>query len=160
MNAGTQPVISLRFPFALAILCLGWSLALQAQGPPPCSLSKTNLSCELVIDRSNAVVALTVQMYSDQELTVKITNPLPFERYLLHFTTGQAALTPDVASSIVGGMFANLGKVQILHTAEAVKVPGAAPVDPCANPHLSDATWPRPMGWPLDKRSFGHVSRF
>jgi len=95
---------------------------LQAEDLPQCSLSKTNLSCELVVDRSNPVAPSTVQMYSDQELTVKITNPLPFERYFLDFTTGQAALTPDVASSIVGGMFANLGKVQILHTAEAVKV--------------------------------------
>src|ERR1700738_638844 len=112
MTASTH----LRFisSFLLAMLCLACSFRLQARDLPECSLAKTNLSCELVIDRSNPVAPSTVQMYSDQELTVKITNPLPFERYFLDFTTGQAALTPDVASSIVGGMFTNLGKVQIL----------------------------------------------
>src|ERR1700726_1185480 len=110
MTVGTQPVLCFRFPFALAlaILCMGWSFVLQAQEPPQCSLSKTNLSCELVIDRSNPVAPSTVQMYSDQHLTGRIKNPLPFERYFLDFTTGQATLAPDVASSIVGGMFASL----------------------------------------------------
>lgn len=154
MTEGTQPFLSFRFPFALAILCLGWSVALQAQDLPECSLSKTNPSCKLVIDRSNPVAPSTVQMYSGQKLSVKITNPLPFERYFLDFTAGQAALSPDVASSIVGGMFANLGKVQILHTAEAVKVPGAAAVDPCANPHLSDATWPPANGVAAGQKEF------
>src|SRR5271156_2665529 len=101
MTAGTQSVLSFRFPFALAILCAGWSFALRAQ-QPQCSLSKTNSSCELVVDRSNPVAPSTVQMYSDQYLTVRIQHPLPFERYFLDFTTGQAALSPDVASSIIG----------------------------------------------------------
>jgi hypothetical protein len=154
MTAGTQSVLAFRFPFALAILCLGWSLALAAQGPPPCSLSKTNQSCELVIDRSNPVAPSTVQMYSDQELTVRIKNPLPFERYFLDFTTGQAALTPDVASSVIGGMFANLGKLQIVHTAEVVKVPGAAPVDPCANGLFANALWPPAGGVTAGQQEF------
>lgn len=154
MTVGNQWVLPFRFPFALAILCLGWSLALQAQEPPQCSLSKTNSSCEVVIDRSNPVAPSTVQMYSDQHLTVRIKNPLPFERYFLDFTTGQAALTPDVASSIVGGMFTGLGKLQILHTAEAVRVPGAAPTDPCANGLFSNANWPPAGGVTAGEQAF------
>src|ERR1700721_456680 len=65
---------------------------------PECSLSKTNESCTLTIDRSNPVAPSTVQMYSDQQLTVIINNPLPFERYFLDFTSGQATVAPDVAA--------------------------------------------------------------
>lgn len=154
MTAGTQSVLPFRFPFALAVLCLGWSFAIQAQDLAQCSLSKTNLSCELVIDRSNPVAPSTVQMYSDQQLTVRIKNPFPFERYFLDFTTGQAALSPDVASSIVGGLFANLGKLQIVHTEQVANVPGAAPVDPCANGLFANANWPPAGGVATGQQEF------
>ncbi len=55
----------------------------QIKSLPDCSLARTNLSCKLVIDRRSPVAPQGLQMYSDQELTVIVKNPLPFERYFL-----------------------------------------------------------------------------
>jgi hypothetical protein len=77
-----------------------------------CSLSRTNMSCELTIDRKSPVAPPTVQMYSGQTLKIVLDNPLPFERYFLDFTTGQATLTPDVTASIVQGLVPDLSKFQ------------------------------------------------
>lgn len=133
----------------------------SAQSPPECSLSKTNETCTLVIDRSNPVAPPTVQMYSDQQLTVKIKNPLPFERYFLDFTTGQAALTPDVTSSIVQGLFPSLQKLQF--QAEQEKLQEVkAPVQGCESKDFTDSSWPKPTevkaALPQVKICFGQLA--
>jgi len=145
MTASTH--LRFRSSFLLAMLCLACTFRLQAQDLPECSLSKTNTSCKLVIDRSNPIAPSTVQMYSGQQLTVVVKSPLPFERYFLDFTTGQAALTSDVASNIVGGMFASLQKLQLLHTqslTEPIQPQTVGNKEPCANPDFSDQNWPKP----------------
>ena len=108
-----------RFVF----LCLagmvtpGSLLSAHAQQSPraekvnECSVSKTNTSCSITIDRSNPVAPPTVQMFSGQRLTVTVKNALPFERYFLDFASGQATATPDVAAAMVSALSANLGKL-------------------------------------------------
>jgi hypothetical protein len=111
----TRPTrsFSLHGIFAtFAFLCLCGAFPAQAQYLPTCSLSKTNQSCQLVIDRSNPVAPSTVQMYSDEHLRVIVKNPLPYERYFLDFTSAQAAVTPDVTSNIVQGLIPGLAKFQ------------------------------------------------
>lgn len=127
------------FTFAV---CLSISPALLAQQPTECSLSRTNKSCKLVIDRANPVAPSTVQMYSNQALIVVVKNPLPFERYFLDFTTGQATLTPDVTSSIAQGLFPNLGKAMAAANAFSAYV-APLPTAGCADPNLSTV-----IGWP------------
>jgi hypothetical protein len=112
--------------------------AAKGQQLPECSLAKTNESCMLVIDRRNPVAPPAVQMYSNMSLTVIVKNPLFFERYFLDFQSGQATLTPDVASSIVQGLLPSLAKAQFR---VAARVPdpcaSAAAVTPTAN-HVAD----------------------
>ena len=138
----TQPFISInRVVTAAALLLLSSSFSARAQSntPPECSLSKTNRSCQLVIDRANPVAPPTVQMYSNQQLTVVIVHPLPFERYFLDFTTGQATLTPDVTSNIVQALIPNLNHLAVA----TVRAPAAVPTRGCNEPHFKDIT-----GWP------------
>jgi hypothetical protein len=78
---------------------------------PECSVAKTNSECKLIIDRARPVAPPAIQMYSNQKLTVVVVNAKTFERYFLDYQSGQAALTPDVASSIVQGLLPALGKV-------------------------------------------------
>jgi hypothetical protein len=145
MTGPSGSAFRLRILFALALLCLCCSLPLHAQDSlPECSLSKTNRSCKLVIDRSNPVAPSTVQMYSNEQLTVIIKNPLPFERYFLDFTTGQAAVTPDVMSSIIQGLIPDLQKLEATGD-QALKVMGEAStnaVAACEANEFSDPTWP------------------
>ena len=145
MTGPAQPVFSPWILFGLALLCLCCALPLHAQDSlPECSLSKTNKSCELMIDRSNPVAPSTIQMYSNQQLTVVIKNPLPFERYFLDFTTGQAAVTPDVLSSIVQGLIPNLQKLEAA-AAKTLALRGEATtnaVTACEAKDFSDPTWP------------------
>lgn len=134
-----------RVVCALGFVFLSCAFSLRAQDPPECSLSRTNSSCELVIDRSNPVAPATVQMYSDQQLTVIIKNPLPYERYFLDFTTAQAAVTPDVTSAIVQGLIPSLSKFQGAFGAEVITA-GAKPTT-CTVPEVSDpGTLPTAVG--------------
>jgi hypothetical protein len=113
---------------------------------PECSLSKTNKSCPLTIDRANPVAPPTIQMYSGESLTVVVEKPKPFERYFLDYQSGQATLKPDVASSIVQGLLPSLQKGQF--KAQAFD-PSHKETDVCANMsklpklqpgHVDDAT--------------------
>src|SRR5579864_597362 len=87
----------------IVVLCslgaLGQQLtSSQVKALPECALGRTNPSCKVVIDRDNPVAPPTVQMYSDQVLTVIVKNPKYYERYFLDYQTGQATLSPDVTS--------------------------------------------------------------
>ena len=84
-----------------------------AKPAPECSLSKTNVKCVLIVDRTNPVSPSTVQMYSGEIVTVVVENPKPFERYFLDYQSGQATLKPDVASSLIQAMLPALGKLQV-----------------------------------------------
>jgi hypothetical protein len=98
---------------------------------PECSLAKTNKTCRLTVDRSKPVAPPTIQMYSGQGVTVVVENPKPFERYFLDYSSGQANLKPDVASSIVQGLLPSVQKLG------EFKVqgfdPGDKKTDMCAN---------------------------
>ena len=152
----SEPVLRSRVLLLISLVALCCRFPLHAQdGFPECSLSKTNRSCQLVIDRSNPVAPSTVQMYSDQELRVVIENPLPFERYFLDLTSGQATVNPDVASAITGSVATSsiLGKLTNLITSDAesenpnllAKELHAAPQPPsCDKLNLDNATLPAP----------------
>lgn len=86
---------------------------------PECSITKTNSDCKLVIDRENPLTPPAIQMYSNQTLTVVVARPKFFERYFLDYQSGQATLTPDVASSIVQGLLPSLLKLQEISMIEA-----------------------------------------
>jgi hypothetical protein len=74
-----------------------------------------------------------------------VKNPLPFERYFLDFTTGQAAVAPDVTSAIVQGLIPSLSKFQGAFGAEAITA-GTKPTT-CTVPEVSDpATVPTVVG--------------
>lgn len=127
-----------RILSTIALICLCCSFPVRAKNLPECSLSKTNKDCQLVIDRSNPVAPSTVQMYSDQQLTVIVKHPLPYERYFLDFTTAQATVTPDVASSIVQSLIPSLAKLQgVIGPAAVVVAPGTKPTT-CTVPEVAD----------------------
>lgn len=131
---------------ATCVVFLAGSSALKAQNV--CSVAKTNMSCELTIDRSNPVAPPTIQMYSDQTLTVKLLNPLPSERYFLDFSTGVATATPDQAAAITTALTTNLGKLTALVLPPAQEhalllwQANPNPPPPCDTLHLADPTWP------------------
>jgi hypothetical protein len=108
-----------------------------------CSLAKTNKSCRLIIDRARPLSPPAVQMYSDQALTVVVRNPKPFERYFLDYQSGQAALSPDVASNIVTSLLPSLAKLNALYTAE-IHLAGPGPAPPCAVKQLTSDPLPKP----------------
>ena len=107
----------------------------EAQSLPACDLSKTNHSCELVIDRQLPVAPPSVQMYSGQTLTVRVTRPLSYERYFLDYSTGAATLAPDATSSIVQGLFPSLPTVafgRLLNFEINAAPPVGEVIDPCS----------------------------
>ncbi len=165
MNVEMNPVVRSRILFALLFASLCSSVPVRAQesvskpqatepkqtlegksSPPTkkkhenqsaCSVSKTNRSCELVIDRSNPVAPPTIQLYSGETLTVVVKKTRNYERYFLDLQTGQATVAPDVTSSIVQGLFASFAKLQ-----EFVRGPAAhaVPVATCSD--MTNVNWP------------------
>ena len=113
------------------IFCTPRANGQQTKLPHECSLSKTNKSCTLILDRANPLSPPTVQMYSGEVLTVVVKNANTFERYFLDYQSGQATLKPDVASSIVQGLLPSLLKAGEIKSAEAF--PSGTPTDVCAN---------------------------
>jgi hypothetical protein len=100
------------FTLSLSLMTSLFCLLPRAVGQlPECSVAKTNESCALLIERGNPVAPPTIQMYSGERITVVLQNPNSFERYFLDYTSGQAALKPDVASSIVQGLLPSLQKI-------------------------------------------------
>jgi len=122
-----MPNTSSKKPLAWALLCASVALlasssalsqdgsahASAASASPPCAIAKTNGSCTLTIDRKNPLAPPTIQMYPKSVLTVKVQNPYYFERYFMDYTSGQLALSPDVASTITGGLLAPLKNFQV-----------------------------------------------
>jgi hypothetical protein len=102
-------LVRLLAALVMTAVSIAGPISVKAQNV--CSVSKTNTSCELTVDRSNPVAPPAIQMYSDQTLTVIIEKPLPFERYFLDFSTGQATVAPDQASAIVTALSGNLAKL-------------------------------------------------
>lgn len=154
----TQPSISTYRMVGVIALFFAWNpfcLHAQANKLPECSLSKTNRSCQLVIDRANPVAPSTVQMYSDQQLTVIVKNPLSYERYFLDFTTAQATVTPDVTSSIVQALIPSLAKFQGPLAAEAVVTPPGTRPATCTVPEVAD-----PNTTPAAGAVEGYVGKF
>jgi hypothetical protein len=109
----------------------------QIQDLPECSLAKTNKKCKLIIDRTIPVAPPTIQMYSNQVLTVIIKNAKPFERYFLDYQSGQATLTPDVASGVVQGLLPSLAKINEFYAFDATGGQQAQ-ADQCSAPWLPD----------------------
>jgi hypothetical protein len=116
---------------------------------PQCSLTKTNDDCKLVIDRKNPLTPPAIQMYSNQTLTVIVARPKFFERYFLDYQSGQAMLTPDVASSIVQGLLPSLLKLQEISMTEAYLAQPPSS-DDCTVDALTVDTFPA-EGDPLTK---------
>jgi hypothetical protein len=87
----------------------------EVKALPECSITKTNMDCRLIINREKPLSPPAVQMYSNQRITVVIKRPKVYERYFLDYQSGQATLSPDVASSIVQGMLPSLAKVGEIH---------------------------------------------
>ena len=97
-----------------------------------CTVSKTNESCWLVIDRNTPVAPPQIQMYSGQTVTVVVKQPNTFERYFLDYQSGQATPTPDVASSIVQGLLPSLQKTGEFKS-NSMFGTGQPPPDVCPN---------------------------
>ena len=91
----------------LALIGLG-ILSAPLYAEEECSVAKSNGDCTLTIDRRNPLAPPTIQMYPHKTLTVKIKDPYYFERYFLDYTSGQLALSPDVASAVLGGLLTPL----------------------------------------------------
>lgn len=82
-----------------------------------CSLAKTNRDCTFTLDRRHPLAPPAIQMYPGQTVTVELRKPYYFERYFLDFSTGQTALAPDTATSIVNGLLTPLQKAAELRLA-------------------------------------------
>jgi len=108
---------------------------------PECSLAKTNDDCKLIIDRDRPLTPPAIQMYSNKTFTVIVSNPKTFERYFLDFQSGQAALTPDVASSIVQGLLPSLAKVGEFHGHSLLESKNSA-ADLCGTSEITNAAMP------------------
>src|ERR1039458_1632057 len=90
-----------RILVSVAVLLISNAIPAYAD---ECSIAKTNASCTLTIDRRNPLAPPTIQMYPGQTLTVVVKNPYYFERYFMDYQSGQLALAPDVASTIIGSL--------------------------------------------------------
>jgi hypothetical protein len=121
--AGSLPVLLLA-----ALLVTAKS---AAGGPTECNISKVNKSCQVTIDRHQPVAPPSIQMYSDQQLTVVVKNPYKFERYFLDYATGVAAVAPDVTANLEPGLATPLAKLAISVSRLGVfRTPGTTP-DQC-----------------------------
>jgi hypothetical protein len=120
-------VVSKVTIFHLTLALIGFFIMESSEAyAEECSLAKTNHSCTLTIDRKNPLMPPTIQMYPKQTLTVVVKNPYYFERYFMDFQGGQLALTPDVASSILGSLLTPL------QSGVEPKAALAAPSDNCS----------------------------
>jgi hypothetical protein len=108
---------------------------------PVCSLSKTNLGCKLIIDRNNPVAPPAVQMYSSQPIAIVVKHPKRYERYFLDYQTGQAAIFPDVTSSLAQGLLQNASKLTFLAPAAVPATP-----DPCTSSDIALDPLPQHVG--------------
>src|SRR3984957_9368682 len=106
--------------------------AKKPKKPLECSVSKTNESCWLIIDRKTPVAPPQIQMYSGERITVVVKQPNTFERYFLDYQSGQATVTPDVASAIVQGLMPSLPKTAEFKSNE-VALTSEQATDVCAN---------------------------
>ena len=100
--------------------------------PLECSVSKTNESCWLIIDRRTPVAPPQIQMYSGQSIIVIVKQPNTFERYFLDYQSGQATVTPDIASAIVQGLMPSLPKTAEFKSNE-VALTSEQATDVCAS---------------------------
>jgi hypothetical protein len=98
---------------------------------PECSVAKTNERCRLTIDRDNPISPPTIQMYSNQSITVVLKKPKTFERYFLDIQTAQATVAPDVASGILTALTPSLGNIKGLLASRHVFPAIPATADPC-----------------------------
>jgi hypothetical protein len=80
---------------------------------PPCSLAKVNGDCKYVINRGSPMAPTQIQMFSGKKVTVVVKNEKYYERYFLDPVSGQLALNPDTAGSIIQGMLPALGKLNL-----------------------------------------------
>ncbi len=108
---------------------------------PVCSLARTNRSCRLTIDRERPLTPPTVQMYSNQSLTVIVKRPKIYERYFLDYQSGQATISPDIASAIVQGMLPSLAKIAVAHGFDLVQGEKST-ADECATQEITDTAIP------------------
>lgn len=113
----------------------------DAKDLPDCSLARTNKSCRLTIDRERALTTPTVQMYSNQALTVIVKRPKQYERYFLDYQSGQAILSPDVAASIAQGMLPSLSKLVVAHGYDLTRAEQSH-ADECAAPEITNSAIP------------------
>jgi hypothetical protein len=110
-----------------------------------CFLAQTNENCKLVVDRINPVAPPTVQMYAEQQLTVIVKHPYAFERYFLDYSSGQAAVSPDVAGTIIQSLLPSLAKVSIGDLTNIAKLtPNVVAGDPCLEAKKVSDTPPAP----------------
>jgi hypothetical protein len=118
-----------------------YGLGADIKALPECSLARTNKSCKVIIDREKPLTPPTIQMYSGQTVTAIVKAPKTFERYFLDYQTGQANLSPDVASTIVQGFLPSLAKVGEFHAADAVRRQRVN-TDQCAADEITGTTLP------------------
>jgi hypothetical protein len=129
----TMVVLSLCFPLGSGAQTPAQKAKASPEKPAECSLSKTNQSCWLIIDRRNALAPSTIQMYSGEILTVVVKNPYTFERYFLDYQSGQAALKPDVAASVIQPLLSPLQKAGEIKANILGFGNEEQPTDVCAN---------------------------
>ena len=124
----------LRITYLTLLVLIGMNITGLAFAQRPCSFTHTNHDCTLTLDRNSFVFPPTLQMYPGAVVTVYIQNGHDFEAYTLDQAPGQAAVRPDVASSVLGNLNTILGAAASFGAASTSPVPLAQAPPPAKGP--------------------------
>lgn len=94
-----------------------------------CSYGRTNSDCYILVDRNDPITPVTMQLYTGARVTVILLNPRIYEQYTLDpvYPPTQTAVSADVGSTLLGGVFSAIQKFGGLESGPAVTwkfVPG------------------------------------
>lgn len=124
--------INLWITTAIAFSCV--STVARAQS---CAYTAVNGDCALTLDRKNPVAPPTIYVRHGKKVTVRITNPLPFEHLSMDLKAAAEQVPMDQfangfqsITSILGGLEIAFGPAG----AAAAAAPGAPPPPPCPQP--------------------------
>ncbi len=114
------------------------------RGLPDARWRKQITDCKLIIDREKPLSSSRNPDVFEPKAHRHSAHTKTFEPVFLDYQSGQATLTPDVASSIVQGLLPSLGKISEFYEYDG-GLSRHATTDQCAASSITDVAIPAPL---------------
>jgi len=94
---------------------------LKASASNTCAYSAINGNCTLILDRLNPVAPPTIYVRRGKQVTVIVSNPLPFEHLTIGEKSAASQVPPDVIANGFSAITTALGGLQVISESGLVK---------------------------------------